>query len=76
MAAVHLRLNESKTEVIYFGSRQQLRKCQNKTFNINGEIINRSSKVKYLKSHLHEELKFKQHVQAKCKAAVINLCKI
>ena len=26
MDAVHLKLNESKTEFIYFGSRQQLKK--------------------------------------------------
>ena len=74
MDVAHLKLHESKTEFIYFGSRQQLRKCQHKTININGETINRSTKVKYLRGHLDEELKFNQHVQAKCKAAVINLC--
>ena len=42
----------------------------------NGETINRSTEVIYLRYHLHEELKFKQHVQAKCKATVINLCRI
>ena len=52
MDAVHLKLNESKTEFIYFGSRQQLRKCQHKTININGETINRSTKVKCTRSHL------------------------
>ena len=74
--SAHLKLNESKTEFIYFGSRQQLRKCQHKTVNINGENINRSTRVKYPGGHLDEELKFNQYVQAKCKAAVINLCKI
>ena len=44
--------------------------------NINGEIINRSTKVKYLGGHLDEQLNFKQHVQVKCKAAIINVCKI
>ena len=76
MDAAHLKLNESETQFIYFGSRQQLRICQHKTININGETINRSLKVKYHGSHLDEELKFYQHVQIKCKAAVINLCKI
>ena len=38
MDAVHIKLNESKTEFIYFGSRQQLRKCQNKTINISGTM--------------------------------------
>ena len=76
MDVVYLKLNESKTEFIYFRSRQQLKKCQQKTININCETINKSTKVKYLRSHLDEELKFKQHAQAKCKAVVINLCKI
>ena len=43
MDAASLKLNESKTEFIYFGSRQQLRRCQHKTININGENINRST---------------------------------
>ena len=76
MDVANLKLNESKTEFMYFGSRQQLRKCQHKTINTNGETINRSTKLKYLGSHLDEELKFNQHVQAKYKVAVINLCKI
>ena len=45
MDAVHLKLNESKTEFIYFGSRQLLRKYQHKTINISGETINKSTKV-------------------------------
>ena len=76
MDAAHVKLNESKTEFIYFGSRQQLRKCQHKIININGETINRSTKAEYFRIQLDEELLFNQHVQAKCKAAVINLCKI
>ena len=67
MDAVHLQSNETKTEFIYFGGKQQLRKYQHKTININRETINRSTKVKYLRSHLDEELRFKQHVQRKCK---------
>ena len=67
MDAVHLKLNESKTEFIYFGSRQQLRKCPHKTVNINRETINRSTKVKYLGSHPDEELNsnnmYKQNVR-------------
>ena len=68
-------LLQSKTECVYFGNRH-LSICQHKTININRETINTSTKVKYLGSQLDEELKFKQHVQAKCKAAVINLCQI
>ena len=76
MDAVHLKLNESKTEFIYFGNRQQLTKCHHNAINIYGIIINRSTKVKYLGGHLDDQLNFKQHVQGKCKAALINLCNI
>ena len=34
MDAVRLKLNESKTEFIYFGSRQQLAKCQEKIIKV------------------------------------------
>ena len=34
MDAVRLKLNESKTEYIYFRSRQQLAKCQEKTIKV------------------------------------------
>ena len=59
MDAGCLKLNESKTEFIRFGSRQQLTKCQHNAININREIINRSTKVKYLEGHLDEQLNFK-----------------
>ena len=73
---VSLKLNESKTEFIYFRSRQQPTKHHHNKININGEIINRSAKVKYLGGHLDEQPNFKQHVQVKCKCAIINLHKI
>ena len=76
MDAVCLTLNESKTQFIYFPSRQQQTKCHHNTININEEIINRSTKVKYLEGHLDEQLNFKQHLQVKCTAAIINPCKI
>ena len=38
---------------------KQLKKCQHKTININRVMINRTSKVKYLRSYLDEQLKFK-----------------
>ena len=77
MDAVCLKLNELKKEFIYFGSRQQLTNSSHyNAININGGIINRSAKVKYHGAHLDEQLNFKQHVQLKYKAAVMNLLKI
>ena len=37
MEAVKLKLNEAKTEFIYFGSRQQLNKTTHNTINVIGE---------------------------------------
>ena len=45
MEAVKLKLNEAKTEFIYFGSRKQVSKATNTTINDIGESIKRSTKV-------------------------------
>ena len=76
MNEVRLKLNESKTEFIYFGSRQQLKKCTFDKININNETIQRSNTVKYLGGHLDQNLNFKKHVITKCKAAMMNMQKI
>ena len=76
MDTVKLKLNESKTEFIYFGVRQQLAKTHRDTININGEIIKHTNKIKYLGGHLGSSLTFKDHIIAKSKAATINIIKI
>ena len=76
MDSVHMKMNESKTEFIYFGSKQMLKKCSMNTVNINGEHIARSGKVKYLGGFLDSTLSFCQHVIAKCHATNISLQKI
>ena len=62
MDGVRIRLNESKTEFIYFSSRQQLKKCTFDRININNEPIQRSDTVKYLGAYLDQSLNFKKHV--------------
>ena len=52
MDQVCLKLNDAKTEFIYFGWPSQLGKCTTTTININGETITRSSITKYLGAHL------------------------
>ena len=76
MNEVRLKLNECKTEFIYFGSRQQLKKCTFDKININNETIQRSDTVKYLGGHLDQNLNFKKHVITKCKTAMMNIQKI
>ena len=76
MDAACLKINESKTEFIYFGSKQMLKKGNINAVNINGEHMARSDKVKYLGGFLDSTLSFHQHIIAKCHAANINLQKI
>ena len=76
MDAVKLKLNETKTEFIYFGGKQQLAKTRRNTININGETIQCTNKIKYLGGHLDSSLTLKDHIIAKSKAATINIIKI
>ena len=73
MDQVCLKLNESKTEFIYFGWPSQLGKCVATIIDVNGETIARSNVTKYLGAHLDSALNFKQHIKTKCKAAMFNL---
>ena len=76
MDQVYLKMNESKTKFIYFGWPSQLEKCITTTININAEPIERSNTTKYLGAYLDSKLDFKEHIKAKCKAAVLNIYKI
>jgi hypothetical protein len=71
-----LKMNDSKTELIYIGSRQQLHKCSNDTMVINNYTINRSQTVKYLGVILDDQLSFGQHITSKCQIAAMNIYRI
>ena len=73
MDQVCLKLNEAKTEFIYFGWPSQLGKCATTIIDVNGETITRSNVTKYLGAHLDSALNFKQHIKTKCKATIFNL---
>ena len=73
MDQVHLKLNESKTEFIYFGWPSQQGQCVATAIDVNGETIARIDITKYLGGHLDSALNFKQHIKTKCKAVMFNL---
>ena len=73
MDAVHLKLNESKTEFIYFRSQHLLQRCNAENIKVINETITRSNKVKYLGGTLHSSLQFKTPITNKYKAAMVNL---
>ena len=76
MDAVRLKMNNSKSEFIYFGGSKQLEKCITNQINVNGEWILRSQVMRYLGAYLDTTLNLKQHIKIKCKAAILNLLKI
>ena len=76
MDAMKLKLNETKTEFIFFGGRHHLAKTQMDAININGKSTQCTNKIKYLGGHLDLSLTFKDHIIAKSKAATINIIKI
>ena len=51
-----LWMNSAKTDFIFIGSRQQLVKCKTNSILANGEIIQRSSSIKYLGPLIDERL--------------------
>ena len=75
MDQVRLKMNSAKTEFIYFGGRIQLSKCVVTHLNINGELEERATVIKYLGAWLDAKLSFKEHTTKKCQTAIINyLC--
>ena len=69
IGAVRLKMNNSKTEFIYFGGAKQLEKCIINQINVNGEQTPRGQMMRYLGAYLDPALNIKQHFKMKCKAA-------
>ena len=59
---MRLKMNPSKTEYIYFGNQQQLKKCSEKDIDIAGDLIVRSPIIHYLGMWMDESLTYKEHV--------------
>ena len=71
-----LKMNSSKTEIIIFGSRQQLTKITMKSMIINGDKIDIDNCIKYLGVWADQHPTFKHHIKIKCKTAMWNLQKL
>ena len=68
-----LKMNDSKTEFVYFGSRQQLLKCHTESIEIDQCNVERTKSVKYLGAVLDQHLSFQDHIKQKCKIAALNI---
>ena len=76
MDQVQVKINDSKTEFIYFVRPRQLEKCITNKINVNEEVIKRTGITRYLGAYLDSELNFREHIKMKCKAVMIHLLKI
>ena len=71
-----LKMNCSKAEFILFGSRQQINKCSTTSLHINGDRVDGAGSIKFLGAMFDESLNSKNHVNTKCKTAMMNFHKI
>ena len=76
MGENRLKLNPKKTEIMYFGSRQQLSKCVTTGLTIVSDYIEKSKFMRYLGTWLDQHMSFEHHVKIKCRTANWNLCRI
>ena len=76
MDSMCLKLNSEKTEYIMFGSCQQLTKINPEPLHAGPDLIELSSKVKYLGAPLDNTLSFDLHVSSKVQKAMANFIKI
>lgn len=76
MNSVRLKMNDAKTEFIYFGNKRFLSLSQVQTLHMNGEEIKKSDCVRLLGAWLDANLGFKQHVRTKVKKAMSNLFRL
>ena len=71
-----LKMNDTETEYIFFGSRQQLCKIDTTNINVNDAIILASPCIRYLCADLDSQLSLKTMITCKCRVAMGNLQKL
>ena len=71
-----LKMNDAKTEVIYFGNQVQLEKCSLNPLQIGSIEVEGSSCVKYLGVTLDSNVGLLKHIKGKCRIASYNLYRI
>ena len=72
MCENRLKMNNTKTEFLLFGSRKNLSKCVSQGLDVNGEWIHVSEFIKYLGVYLDRSLSMGNHIIMKCKIAMFN----
>ena len=68
-----LLLNDTKTEFLVIGTRQQLSKLRSSSIEVGNQKIDRSSSVRNLRVMLHESLGMNSHINQICKAFLYHI---
>ena len=76
MSQNRLKMNDAKTEVIYFGSSKHLKSIGTRNVEIGNSSIEPSNKAKLLGAWFDSMLSFEYFVSIKCRTARVNLFKI
>ena len=69
-------MNCDRTEFIYFGSKQQLKKATINELDVNGDTVARIDQIKFLGGHLDANRTMMKHINVKCRTALMNWNKI
>ena len=73
MSANRLKMNDGKTEIIFFGTKANLEKIETTEVRIGNDFITPSPFVKYLGAWLDNTLSMKKFISEKCKIAHLNI---
>ena len=71
-----LKMNDTKTEFIYFGFPKQLEKAVVSEMSVGDNVVQRSNSIKLLGFILDSSLNCKDHIKSKCGIAVCNIHRI
>ena len=71
-----LKINPTKTELMYIASRWQIRKCVENSIRVGADRVERTEQVKLLGVWLDEHLSFEYHIMQKCKNVMLSVYKI
>ena len=67
------KMNDSKTELIIFGSKQQLAKLNTDSLCVGDTKIHTSTNIRNLGAYLDETMSMTTHIDAKCRSAFMHL---
>ena len=69
----HLKINPTKTELMYIASRWQISKHVENSIRVGADMVERLARVKLLGTWLDEHLSFGYHITQKCKNAMLSI---